>query len=302
MLREEMIVRMNMKRTLVFLLGGLLVAPALAEDVNQSIDAASAGNVEIYNTAGTITVKGWSRNSVQVSGELGDDVEELILERDGDDVLVKVKVPRNHGRDIDSDITVNLPENSSIEVSGISADIEVDDVNGDQSLQTVSGDVVVMGAVGDLEAASVSGDVEVTGTGEDGETAAATVSGDVLVSNLAGELEAESVSGDVTVAGGSFERVYFETVNGDLTFTAELRGGGRIAAESVNGDVELDFDGEVSASFDIETFNGDIDNCFGPEPERTSRYAPGLELSFSQGEGDGRVVIETLNGDVSICN
>ena len=45
------------------------------------------------------------------------------------------------------------------------------------------------------------------------------MSGDVLVSDLAGELEAESVSGDVTIAGGSFDRVYFETVNGDLTFT-----------------------------------------------------------------------------------
>jgi len=292
-----------MKRTLVFLLGGLLVTPALAEQqVDKTIDAAANGSVEIYNTAGSITVRGWSRNSVQVTGEIGDDVEELVLERDGDDVLVKVKVPRSHGRDIDAEITVNVPQGSSIEVSGVSADIDVEDVNGDQSLQTVSGDVEVVGVSADLEAASVSGDVQVTGTGEDGDTSAATVSGDVSATDLAGELEAESVSGDVTVAGGSFDRVYFETVNGDLTFTAELRGGGKLAAESVNGDIEIDFNGEVSASFDIETFNGDIDNCFGPEPERTSRYAPGLELSFSQGDGDGRVVIETLNGGVSICN
>jgi DUF4097 and DUF4098 domain-containing protein YvlB len=124
----------------------------------------------------------------------------------------------------------------------------------------------------------------------------------VWVSGFAGELEAESVSGDVTIEDGSFERVYFETVNGDLNFSGRLLSGGRIGAESVNGDVELDFDGDVSASFDIETFNGDIDNCFGPKPERTSRYAPGLELSFSEGDGDGRVVIETLNGAVSICD
>ena len=291
-----------MNRTLVFLLGGLLTAPALAEQqVDKNIDAAADGRVEIYNTAGSITVRGWSRDSVQVTGELGDDVEELVLERDGDYILVKVKVPRNHGRDIDAEITVNVPEDSSIEVSGVSTDIDVDEVNGDQSLQTVSGDVEVMGVSADIEAASVSGDVEVTGTGNDGEIAAATVSGDVTVSDLAGEIEAESVSGNVTVAGGSFDRVYFETVNGDLTFSGQLRGGGKIAAESVNGDIEIDFDGEVSASFDIETFNGDIDNCFGPKPERTSRYAPGLELSFSEGDGDGRVVIETLNGGVSIC-
>ena len=294
---------MKMKRTLVFLFGGLLVVPVLAdEEVDKTIDAASDGDVEIYNTAGSVTVRGWSRDSVQVTGEIGDDVEELVVERDGDYILVKVKVPRNHGRDIDAEIIVSVPEDSSIEVSGISADIEVDDVNGDQSLQTVSGDVEVRGVSADLEAASVSGDVDVSGTGENGDTAAATVSGDVTVSNLSGEMEAESVSGSVTIVGGSFERVYFETVNGDLTFSGQLLSGGKIAAESVNGDVELDFEGEVSASFDIETFNGDIENCFGPKPERTSRYAPGLELSFSQGDGDGRVVIETLNGDVSVCN
>jgi len=297
------IVRMKMNRTLVFVLGGLLVAPVVAEEqVDKTIDAASDGSVDIYNTAGDITVRGWSRNSVQVTGELGDDVEELVLERDGDDILVKVKVPRNHGRDIDSDITVNVPEDSSIEVSGVSADIDVEGINGDQSIQTVSGDVEAHGISGDLEAASVSGDVEVTGTGQDGETSAATVSGDVIATDLGGELQAESVSGDVIIADGSYDRVYFETVNGDLMFSAQLRSGGKLAAESVNGDVEIIFEGEVSASFDIETFNGDIDNCFGPEPERTSRYAPGLELSFSQGDGDGRVVIETLNGGVSICN
>jgi DUF4097 and DUF4098 domain-containing protein YvlB len=291
-----------MKRTLGFLLGGLLFTPALADQVDQTIDAASDGFVEVYNTAGTISVRGWSRDSVQVTGELGDDVEELVFERDGDDILIKVKVPRSHGRDIESNITVNLPEGSSIEVSGVSVDIDVEDVDGDQSLQTVSGDVEVTGVSADLEAASVSGDVEVTGSGVDGDIAAATVSGDVVATDVAGELQAESVSGDVTIAGGSFDRIYFETVNGNLNFMAELRGGGRLTAESVNGDVDINFDGDVSASFDIETFNGDIDNCFGPKPERTSRYAPGLELSFSQGDGDGRVVVETLNGGVNICN
>ena len=291
-----------MKKILIFSLGGLLVSPAIAEEVNKTLDAAAAGYVDIYNTAGSIEVSGWSRNSVQVTGELGDDVEELIFERDGDDILIKVKVPRHHGRDIDSDIVVRVPQGSSIDVSGVSADIEVAGVNGEQSLQTVSGDVEASGVSADLEAASVSGDVNLKGSGASTETSAATVSGDVWVSGLAGELEAESVSGDVTVESGSFDRVYFETVNGDLNFSSELRSGGKLAAESVNGDIDIEFIGKVSASFDIETFNGDIDNCFGPKPERTSRYAPGLECSFTQGDGDGRVVIETLNGGISICN
>jgi len=293
--------RMTMKRNLILVLGGLFVMPAFAENINETMDAANDGHVDIYNTAGSITVTGWSRDSVQVTGELGDDVEELVFERDGDDILIKVKVPRNHGRDIDSDIVVQVPEGSSIDVSGVSADIDVDGINGEQSLSTVSGDVNAKGVSASIEAASVSGDVEVDGTGASVDVSTGTVSGDVIVSGLSGDIEAESVSGDVDIEGGSFDRAYFETVNGDLRFAAGLNKGGRLSAESVNGDVEIMFTNDVSASFDIETFNGDIDACFGPKPERTSRYAPGLELSFTQGDGDGRVAVETLNGGVTIC-
>lgn len=291
-----------MNRNLVILFAGFVVSPLMAEQVDKTLDAAAAGHVGIYNTSGTIEVVGWSRNSVQVTGELGDDVEELVFERDGDDILVKVKVPRHHSRDIDADIVVRIPEDSSVDISGVSADIEVEDVNGEQSLQTVSGDIESAGVSADIEAATVSGDVHVSGDGANVETSAATVSGDVHVVGLSGDLEAESVSGDVIVEDGAFDRIYFETVNGDLVFSAALRSGGKLSAESVNGDVDIEFSGEVSASVDLETFNGDIDNCFGPKPERTSRYAPGLELSFTQGDGDARVVIETLNGDISICN
>ena len=293
--------RIKMNRNLILVLGGLFVMPAFAESVDKTMDAARDGHVDIYNTAGSIKVTGWSRDSVQVTGELGDDVEELVFERDGDNILIKVKVPRNHGRDIDSDIVVRVPAGSSIDVSGVSADIDVDGVSGQESLSTVSGDVNAEDVSASIEAESVSGDVDVIGTGASIDVSTSTVSGDVFVSGLSGEIDAESVSGDVDIEGGSFDRAYFETVNGDLTFIAGLNKGGRLSAESVNGDVEIMFTNDVSASFDIETFNGDIDACFGPKPERTSRYAPGLELSFTQGDGDGRVSVETLNGDVTIC-
>ena len=57
----------------------------------------------------------------------------------------------------------------------------------------------------------------------------------------------------------------------------------------------------MSARFDIETFNGSIDNCFGPEPVRTSRYTPGRELRFTEGDGNARVAIKTLNGGLRLC-
>jgi len=289
--------------SLIALLAGLGSLPAAAdEEYKQSMDAAADGHVRVYNTSGTIEIIGWSKKSVAVDAYLGDDVRELIFEREGDEILIKVKVPNRHHGDIDADLRIHVPERSSIEVSGVSADIEVEDVRGEQSLETVSGDVETSGVESDVEAGSVSGDVEVSGSGKDADTEAGTVSGDVILSDLAGNVAGGSVSGDVEIDNGSFREAYLESVSGDLMYHAELRDGGELVMESVNGTIDVKFSNKVSARFDIETFNGDIDNCFGPQAERTSRYSPGLELSFTVGDGDSEVVIETLNGDVYICN
>jgi DUF4097 and DUF4098 domain-containing protein YvlB len=289
--------------SLIALLAGLVSLPAIAdEEINQTLDAAAKGSIEIFNTSGTIEIVGWSQNSIKLEAVLGDDVDELIFERDGNVILIKVKVPNRHWGDIEADLKIHAPENSSIEVSGVSADIEVEDIRGELSLETVSGDVEVSGAESDVEAGSVSGDIEVSGNGKETDTEVGTVSGDVILTNLAGNVAGASVSGDVEIDGGSFREAYLETVSGDLSFFAALRNGGELMMESINGTIEVEFSNKVSARFEVETFNGDIDNCFGPQAERSSRYSPGLELSFTVGDGDSEVSIETLNGDVSICS
>ena len=291
-----------MKKTIIATsLACLLTATAFAEEVDRTIDASSDGHVDVSNISGSVTVHGWTRDSVEVTGTLGRNVEELILERDGDKVLIKVKVPRRGGRGIESDLRISVPQNSSLDVGAVSADIDVSDIAGEQSLHTVSGDVTTEYAGADMTAESVSGDVEVSGNNADGEVSASTVSGDVTLFRVSGKIEAESVSGDVVVDEGSFDRAELGTVNGEVIFRGELRDDGKLSVETINGSVDIDFVGDVSARFSVDTFNGGINNCFGPKAERTSKYAPGWELEFSQGDGSGRVDVSTMNGRVSIC-
>ena len=291
----------KMKRYIGISLAVLGTTALAAEQVDEIMDAAPDGIVSISNVAGSVEVEGWTRNQVQVTGELGDDVDELVFERDGDEILVRVKVPKRGSRDISSDLTVRIPRGSSVRVNTVSADIEVSGVEGEQRLEAVSGDILTEVAGADIDVDSVSGDIEVRGSRQAMRTRVNTVSGDFDSTNLAGEISAESVSGDLTVDSGRFERASLHTVNGDIEFRAALHGATRMDVETINGEVDIVFDGDVSARFDIETFNGSIDNCFGPESVRTSRYAPGRELKFNQGSGDGRVTIKTLNGDVTFC-
>lgn len=294
-----------MKRISIFVLTCLLSVPAIAEDVDRTIDAAADGHVEISNISGSITVSGWSKKQVEVTGTLGRNVKELIFERDGDEIIIKVKVPGNsghHGHGFDSDLRIKVPQGSSVDVGTVSADIDVTDVTGDQGLSSVSGDITTESSGANVEAESVSGDVDIAGDNADGETRASTVSGDLTLTRIAGEVLAETVSGDIDIDAASFKRAKIGTVTGDIDYRAGLDKGGRLEVETVNGGVDIEFIGDVSARFDIDTFNGEIRNCFGPKAERTSKYAPGWELEFTTGDGDGRVDISTLNGDVKICS
>jgi DUF4097 and DUF4098 domain-containing protein YvlB len=290
-----------MKKMTVLVSSALLAMPVVAEEVDRRLDAASDGDVHVSNISGSITINGWSRNEVEVIGELGRNVEELIFERDGDKITIMVKVPRNSGRGIESDLEIQVPEGSSIDVSTVSADIEVEDVRGEQKLNSVSGDIDTEGGQSDITAGAVSGDIEVNGQREEAETRVNSVSGDVTLFRVAGTVAAESVSGDVIVDEGSFDRVSLNTVNGEVLFHGQLRDGGKLKAETVNGSVDLEFADGVEGRFEVDTFNGNIDNCFGSKPERTSKYTPGWEWSHQDSDGDARIDVSTLNGDVTIC-
>jgi DUF4097 and DUF4098 domain-containing protein YvlB len=279
----------------------LLVQAAAAERVERNIDAPRDAIVSIENTAGSVEVRGWSRNEVEVKGELGRDVEELVVERDGRDVRIEVRARRRNNRRVGSDLQVRVPEGSSVNVSGVSADIAVDDVRGDLRLSVVSGDITAQGFAGDIEIETVSGDVDAEGSGQESDARFNTVSGDIDVQNVSGAITITSVSGDLTVVDGTFERAQLNTTSADIVYHAGLAGNGRLDMDTINGDLDVQFRGEVSARFDIETFNGEIRNCFGPEPVRTSQYTPGRELAFTEGGGASRVTIRTLNGDLRLC-
>lgn len=281
----------------------MLPVSASARDVNEKMDADADGNVEIYNTAGSVTVEGWSRSEVEVIGTLGNEVEDFVFERDGKDVLIKVKAKkgRSGGRGYTSELAIKVPKDSSIDVATVSADIDVSGVFGELEATSVSGDIDLEAYTAEVEAKSVSGDIEVQGDGKESSTELVSVSGDISAEKLAGEAQLESVSGDVVLLGSSFDDVAMETVNGDIVFEAALRRGGEADMETVNGSVNIDFVGDVSAEFEMETFTGRIRNCFGPEPKRVSKYAPGMELRFTEGDGEGRVSIATLNGSLTVC-
>jgi DUF4097 and DUF4098 domain-containing protein YvlB len=276
------------------------VPQAGAEEVSKTLPADARGEVEIVNVAGTVEVSGWDRAEVKVDADLGSSVEKLEFRNDGQRTLIKVVLPRMSSGSGSSDLRIKVPQGSGLIINTVSADQIIKDIRGMQRLQAVSGNIDTEFGPGDLEMKTVSGDIRAQGDGK-GQVRATTVSGDLQITKGGPELDVNTVSGDMTVSLERLDRGRIKTTNGDLNLTTALGEDARIDAEAINGDLHFNFRGPVNAEFDIETFNGDIDNCFGPKASRSREYGPGNELRFSEGKGEARVRIKTLNGGVMIC-
>lgn len=260
-----------MKKLLLFaLLCALCLTPALAaRSVQESVDADHDGEVSIELIAGEITIIGWDRDEVEVSGTVGDDVEEVEVESRGGRVSIEVELVDDDSdersyNDADVELEIRLPSSSRIDFEAVSADLTIAGVNGEGEIETVSGTIEVDGGMSEVHVASVSGTI--------------------------------LVRSDEPLRGGEFE-----TVSGSIELDAELDRGD-FSFESVSGDITLRLPGRTSAEFDVETFSGRIENAFGPQAERTDEYAPGKELEFVVGGGDARVEIESFSGTIAIEN
>lgn len=256
------------------------------------------GSVSISNIAGSVEVVGWANDQVEITGTLGEHVKELAIEGSARHLDIEVKPIRNADGKVSSYLTIRVPSQASVEVEVVSADVTVDDVSGNTQIKTVSGDIEIGGRPARLDIEAISGDIDVAYAGQ--ETDIEAVSGDIKVRDGAGAIELANVSGRIEVLGGMFDEASLESVSGMIDWEADIGGGGPFEMENMSGTIEVSVPASVSADFEISTFSGNISNAFGQEPTRTSKYAPGKELTFSTGGGGPRVSISSFSGSVKI--
>jgi len=288
-----------MKRA-ALVLAAVLAGPAWAfaqTPVDKSRPAAADGKVTIENMSGSVKVTGWDRAEVQVKGTVGSGGE---LSFDGSEKQTTIEVEAEHGNPmgIKSDLEVFVPAGSSVSIEGFSATISVSGVTGSVSAETVNGSITHAGAARAVELQSVNGAIDVTKAS--GRVQAEAVNGTVTIRDASGELEASTVNGKLVVIGGSFDRAKLESVSGSVRFEAALSARATLAVESVSASVDLLLPAGLGADFTVSTFSGEITNELGPAAEKSSRWTPEKELSFTTGSGGARITVETLSGAVHI--
>jgi DUF4097 and DUF4098 domain-containing protein YvlB len=278
------------------------MAVASDESIERKVPADANGEVVISNVSGTIDVRGWDRNEVQVTGNLGSSVERVEVESHSGRTIVKVVLPRGHARDGDADLEIQVPKNSSVEVSAVSADVSSRGVLGTQRLKSVSGEVTADISGNESDVRSVSGDVTVRGVGKPASLRVASVSGSLDITNIGGKIDLVTVSGDARLQASEATEIRGRTTSGSLELFGKLTRDGRVDVEGVSGDITLRLSAPGGLSAEIESFSGDIHGCLAKGVERVSKYGPGVRLILRTVEAGARIRAKTLSGDVDICD
>lgn len=273
--------------------------PALGQQrVDETVPASATAAIDIENPGGRVTVVGWDRDEVSVTGRVAERAE-LQIEGSGSHVEIRVDSHGRHSHDDDSHIEVRVPRRARLEIDATpNASVEINAVDGRIRAEAVNGGITVRGGSDEIEVETVNGPIEVDAPAR--RLRAESVNGRVVITGASGDIEAATVNGRLEVSGGRFERARLEIVNGRVLFEGELSPTALLEVESVSGDVELSLAEGVAADFSVTSFSGDIDNDFGPQAERTSRFTTEKELNFSNGGGGAKVEIHTLSGDVRL--
>lgn len=273
-----------MKKYFFLLLAVVLcTGTVLAETtINRTVTATPGGEVSIEIIAGELTIIGWDRNEVLVEGVVGDDVEEVKVESDGDGVSIEVELDddKKIQKEGYANLEIHVPAGATIDLDCVAVEIDVSGISGELEIESISGNITISGRPETMDIESISGNL--------------------LILDGADEIDIQSVSGTLKIEGGSLRDVDVESVSGKIEFSGDITPDGSLSVESVSGNVVVLVPAGGSATIDLSTFSGDFSSDFGEMEVRKEKFIPAKDAKFTIGGGGARISVETFSGNIEI--
>ncbi len=289
----------------------LLIALLAAGDVfagtpiSQTRAVNADARIDVSNIKGSVTVIGWDKAEVAISGMLGDGAKGLAVEGGADHLTIKVQPPDKLGwfswgadtRMGDTTLEVKVPKSAEMKIEVVSADVNLSGVAGRSlGVDSVSGKLRLDSTAEDIELDTVSGNIDLTGTADHAHLE--TVSGNIRARGLGGQIKFDSVSGDIDAESGNYRELNVGTVSGDISLHGQPVDNARVDVQTMSGDVHLFLPADAPTRLRASSFSGSIRTDFGTVKEPD--HGPGSSLEARNGAGTGQVKIETFSGDIEI--
>lgn len=281
------------------LIAGMTTNAALAESIDESRPAAADGRIQFTGVTGDFEIIGHDADEFLLSGELGDDVDELVIEGDAEYWKIRLEMKEgNNRRATASNLRLLVPRGTELDVEVVSADLVLGRLDGPSiDVRSVSGDIDLQGVTPrELIVRSVSGDVTADAAASE-ISRFETVSGDVEVDGAGGRIEMESVSGDIEIEGTGISEFSAETVSSDIVARLRTNDRARLAMTTHSGDLEFRLPSAAAPRIGAVTFSGSIESAFGGTVK--SGTHPGERLVL-ESNSDLEVNAKTFSGNVTI--
>lgn len=273
-----------------------LAAPAAAQQVSRGFALERDAAIRIFNLAGTITVRGWDRDSVAVSGNVPG--TEGTFYAGGGGGAAKLGVEPRGSTPPRVELQVMVPRNARVWIKTDAAVIDVAGVAGQVDAYSVGGRVQVAGPVRTLSVESMDGTIAVEG--EMTWVRLRSAGGGVRFLGSAEDLVATSVSGAVAVDARRLGRARVETVTGGVRIAAALERTSSVSVETHSGTAEILVPPGSAALFELSTLGGAISNRLTAAAPRPGPGGRGQELSFGTDPSGAVITARTFKGDILV--
>lgn len=265
------------------------------QTIERGVTATADPYVRIYvGSAGTVSVRGWDRDSVDVAGTADESAGSF--EMGGGADAMKMGLWAEDNPESKADLAIRVPAGATVWLKVVGAGVDVSGVTGGVDVYSVTGDVRISGQARELYAETMAGRVDIIGSSTS--VRAKTANGPITFRGASDDVSLNTVSGTLTVVVPVLRRGRFESVTGDVYFEGNLDRGSSTTFQTHGGSVELKLPRDVGADVSVTTVEGTVRNEFGPVSARSDMG--GKEFEFEIGAGGAAVSINTFSGPVAI--
>ncbi|MEO5818541.1 MAG: DUF4097 family beta strand repeat-containing protein [Gemmatimonadaceae bacterium] len=279
-------------------------APVVSVHAQQKVllghAAAPTVSMRLFAAVGEITVVGWDRDSVEMSGAVPNGVKVGMFggaptERStGLKMFVEVPTEQS-GRE--GKLVLKVPRGARIWLKTGSADMEVSGMTGSLDLNVVGGSITVHDNPKDVRAESMDGSVTITGAPD--WVRAKTATGDIIMRG-GQDVGASTISGTIRTTGGQVERAKFESTTGSIVFGSGLARNASVEMETHSGAIDILLPPKSDVEIDAATITGVIDNRWTKARPVAGRELRGMTLVTSSGMGSAHITARSFKGTVQL--
>lgn len=278
------------------ILVAVLATPAAAQQVSRGFPLERDAAIRVFNLAGTITIRGWDRDSVAITGHVPPG--EGTFYAGGSGGGAKLGVEPRSGTLPRAELQVMVPRNARVWVKTDEATVDVAGVAGQVDVYSVGGRVQVSGPVRTLAVETMDGPVTIEG--EMTWVRLKSAGGGVRFTGSAEDLVASSVSGGVALEARRLGRARVETVTGGVRLVALPERTATISVETHAGPAEVLIPAGSPALFELSTLSGTITNRITGATPRAGAGGRGQVLSFGTDVSGAVVTVRSFKGDIIV--